>query len=78
MSNESSEILRMLNSEFNDAARYPELDLYPESLRSTIDSVNQWVYDEINNGVYKTGFAALQEPCKHKRSHGFKVNLYGR
>jgi len=61
VSNESSEIIRMLNSEFNDFAKNPQLDLYPEALRPKIDEVNAWVYDGINNGVYKCGFAQKQE-----------------
>lgn len=60
VSNESSEIIRMFNSEFNDFAKYPELDLYPESMRSAIDAVNDWVYPNINNGVYRCGFAKSQ------------------
>ena len=60
LNNESSEIIRFLNSEFNDLAKNPELDLYPELLRKEIDSVNGWVYDDINNGVYKCGFATQQ------------------
>ena len=43
VNNESSEIIRMLNSEFNEFARNPELDLYPESNRDAIDEVNDWV-----------------------------------
>lgn len=64
VSNESSEIIRMLNSEFNEFAKNPELDLYPEddlNQREAIDAVNQWVYPTINNGVYKCGFAKSQE-----------------
>ena len=56
VSNESSEIIRMLNSAFNewgDAA----LDLYPASLRSEIDTINDRIYPSINNGVYRAGFA---------------------
>lgn len=60
VNNESSEIIRMLNSAFNDIAKVPELDLYPEALRSTIDSINEWVYPTINNGVYRCGFATKQ------------------
>ncbi|GKY93290.1 hypothetical protein MPSEU_000296500 [Mayamaea pseudoterrestris] len=60
VSNESSEIIRMLNSEFNDYAKYKELDLYPEQLRSAIDEINSWVYPTINNGVYRCGFAQTQ------------------
>lgn len=61
VSNESSEILRMLNSEFNEFSKYPGLDLYPEALRDIIDKTNDWVYPSINNGVYRCGFAKSQE-----------------
>ena len=44
VNNESAEIIRFLNSEFNELARHPELDLYPEQLRKQIDEVNDWVY----------------------------------
>jgi putative glutathione S-transferase len=50
VNNESSEIIRMLNSEFNEFATNKSLDLYPEDLRSKIDSINEWVYPHINNG----------------------------
>lgn len=61
VNNESSEIMRMFNSDFNEIAGNPKLDLYPEALRSDIDSLNTWIYDEFNNGVYKAGFATAQE-----------------
>jgi len=60
VNNESSEIIRMLNSEFDDfgdAAR----DFYPEELRSGIDAVNAVVYERVNNGVYRCGFARSQQ-----------------
>jgi putative glutathione S-transferase len=60
VNNESSEIIRMLNSEF-DAFAGRDLDLYPPDLRSEIDAVNGRVYDNVNNGVYKCGFATTQE-----------------
>mmetsp|Transcript_7933 Transcript_7933/g.16618 ORF Transcript_7933/g.16618 Transcript_7933/m.16618 type:complete len:407 (+) Transcript_7933:110-1330(+) len=60
VSNESSEIIRMLNSEFNDYATNPTLDIYPEALRETIDAANEWIYPGINNGVYRCGFATTQ------------------
>lgn len=58
--NESSEIIRMLNSEFNALAERPDADFYPEALRTEIDSINEWVYPNINNGVYRSGFARTQ------------------
>lgn len=61
VSNESSEIIRMLGSEFNRFAKKPDLDIYPEDMRDAIDKVNSWVYATINNGVYRSGFAKTQE-----------------
>ena len=60
VSNESSEILRMFNSAFGDLAN-PDVDLYPASHREEIDRVNAFVYDSINNGVYRCGFATTQD-----------------
>ena len=60
VSNESSEIIRMLNSAF-DAFGDASIDLYPEALRVEIDAVNERVYDTVNNGVYRAGFATTQE-----------------
>ncbi|KAL5578534.1 hypothetical protein UlMin_020233 [Ulmus minor] len=60
VSNESAEIIRMFNSEFNDIAGSPDLDLYPPHLQAKIDETNEWIYDGINNGVYKCGFARKQ------------------
>src|SRR5690606_24255905 len=59
VNNESSEIVRILNSAF-DAFGDAEVDLYPEPLRAEIDRINDFVYDRINNGVYKAGFATSQ------------------
>lgn len=61
-SNESAEIIRMFNSAFDhlDGVR-SDLDLYPEKLQAGIDEVNERVYDTVNNGVYKAGFATAQE-----------------
>ncbi|VDB91266.1 unnamed protein product [Peniophora sp. CBMAI 1063] len=63
VNNESSEIIRMFNTEFNHLlpADKAALDLYPEDLRAEIDEVNAWVYDDINNGVYKSGFATSSD-----------------
>ncbi len=59
VNNESAEIIRMFNSAF-DAWGDAGLDLYPEDLRAEIDAVNARVYSDINNGVYKCGFATTQ------------------
>ncbi len=60
VNNESAEILRMFNSEFETRASRPDLDLYRESKRKQIDEVNDWIYPCINNGVYRCGFATKQ------------------
>jgi hypothetical protein len=60
VNNESSEIIRMLNAEFQDIAAHPEVDLYPLPLRAEIDELNEWIYRDINNGVYRSGFARKQ------------------
>tara|TARA_B110000495_G_C22984816_1_gene579318 strand:+ start:663 stop:1622 length:960 start_codon:yes stop_codon:yes gene_type:complete len=59
VNNESSEIIRMLNTEFN-AFTESTMDYYPEELRVEIDEINAFVYANINNGVYRTGFATTQ------------------
>ena len=61
LSNESSEIIQMLNSAFNDFAAFPELDLEPEDLKSVMREVDEWIYPTINNGVYRCGFATSQK-----------------
>jgi putative glutathione S-transferase len=60
VNNESAEIIRIFNSGF-DAFGDAELDFYPAALRPEIDAVNALVYDNVNNGVYKAGFATTQE-----------------
>jgi len=60
VSNESSEIIRMFNSAFNNVGA-KEGDYYPEVSREKIDEINARVYDTVNNGVYKCGFATTQE-----------------
>jgi putative glutathione S-transferase len=59
VSNESAEIIRMFNSAFDGLTGNTD-DYYPEALRSEIDAVNARIYDEVNNGVYKSGFATTQ------------------
>ena len=75
VNNESSEIIRMMYTEFDDLL--PENlretskeggGFYPEHLRKEIDEMNEWVYHKVNNGVYKTGFATTQK--------AYEANLY--
>ena len=60
VSNESSEIIRMFNSAFDDVGATPG-DYYPVESRAEIDALNARIYDTVNNGVYKTGFATTQD-----------------
>lgn len=58
--NESGEIIRMLNTAFNELTGDKQ-DFYPEALRADIDAINDIIYNNINNGVYRAGFATTQE-----------------
>lgn len=60
VNNESSEIIRMLNSAFDGVGAKPG-DFYPQDLRGEIDMINDRVYDTLNNGVYRSGFATTQQ-----------------
>ncbi|WGH79414.1 glutathione S-transferase family protein [Jannaschia ovalis] len=60
VSNESAEIIRMFNTAFDELTG-DEQDFYPEDLRAEIDRINPRVYSDINNGVYKSGFATTQD-----------------
>ena len=59
VSNESSEIIRMFNSAFDDVGAKPG-DYYPADLHNEIDEINARIYSNVNNGVYKAGFATSQ------------------
>jgi len=59
VSNESAEIIRMLNSAFDEWGD-AEVDLYPAALRVEIEAINEPIYHRVNNGVYKAGFATTQ------------------
>ena len=74
VNNESSEIIRMFNSAFNSLIldQYKSVDFYPEPLRPKIDELNDWIYDNINNGVYKTGFATTEEEYTKQCLNVFK------
>ncbi|MDV7338412.1 glutathione S-transferase family protein [Terasakiella sp. A23] len=69
VSNESAEIIRMLNSEFGEHGT----DYYPEHLRPQIDEINTLIYNNINNGVYKTGFATTQEAYEEAYTNLFNA-----
>ena len=60
VNNESAEIIRMLDSEFQNEATNPDLDLHPADKCEEIDELNSWIYPCINNGVYRCGFAKKQ------------------
>ncbi len=60
VSNESADIIRMFNGAFNGLTGN-DIDYYPEALRPQIDAINERVYDSINNGVYRAGFATSQQ-----------------
>ncbi len=62
VNNESSEIIRMFNTAFNDLleTETSELDFYPKVLRNEIDAINATIYKNVNNGVYRCGFANSQ------------------
>lgn len=60
VNNESSDVIRMLNSSFDEFARHPERDYEPADLQEEVDSINEWVYATVNNGVYRCGFATTQ------------------
>jgi putative glutathione S-transferase len=60
VNNESAEIIRMLNSAFDEWGD-AGVDFYPQALRGEIDAINGFVYPAINNGVYQAGFATTQE-----------------
>jgi len=60
VNNESADLVRIFNSEFNSVARHPGRDFYPADLREEIEAVNARVYHSVNNGVYKAGFATTQ------------------
>jgi len=71
VNNESADIVRMLNSAF-DAFGDASVDLYPQDLRGEIDTLNAQLYEPLNNGVYKSGFASSQEAYEEAVAGVFK------
>ena len=63
VSNESSEIIRMLNSAFDEAGA-TDVNFLPKALLAEIDTINEFVYSAVNNGVYKAGFATTEAAYK--------------
>ena len=72
VNNESSEIIRMFNSAFNHITS-DDNDFYPQNLRSVIDNINDFVYQNINNGVYRCGFAKSQQAYEKAFGQLFKA-----
>ena len=73
VNNESSEIVRMLNREFDPLARRKLPDLYPEKLRREIDWLNERIYRTVNNGVYRAGFATAQDKYEQAVTELFRT-----
>ncbi len=71
VNNESAEIIRLFNSQFQGLAQKPELDLFPANLAAEIDALNDWIYKDINNGVYRCGFARTQSAYERAFSRLF-------
>jgi putative glutathione S-transferase len=72
VNNESADIFRMLHTVFAPLARHP-VDLYPPALRADIDSLNELIYDNVNNAVYKAGFAGRQDVYEREVSALFAM-----
>jgi glutathionyl-hydroquinone reductase len=74
VSNESSEIIRMFYTAFDDVidSKYRDVHLLPDSLKSQIEETNEWTYNDINNGVYKSGFATSQDAYESAVNQLFK------
>ncbi len=70
VNNESSEIIRMFNTAFNQLTNNYD-DFYPEASRKSINEINEFIYGNINNGVYRTGFATTQAAYESAFSYLF-------
>jgi putative glutathione S-transferase len=73
VNNESSEIIRMLNRDFDRLARRKLADLYPGKLKKEIDWLNERIYRTVNNGVYRAGFATAQDKYEAAVSELFRT-----
>ena len=74
VNNESSEIIRMFYTEFDDLLpeQFKKVELFPKDLQEKIEETNKWTYDDINNGVYKSGFATSQQAYESAVTQLFK------
>ncbi|WP_019277998.1 glutathione S-transferase family protein [Vibrio coralliilyticus] len=72
VNNESSEIIRMFNSEFNELTGNQD-DYYPDELRTLVDEWNDYIYPNVNNGVYRCGFATAQEAYEEAYDNLFEA-----
>ncbi|WP_347301189.1 glutathione S-transferase family protein [Dolosigranulum savutiense] len=68
VNNESSDIIRMMNTAFDEIGATPG-DYYPADSRDEINDINDYVYDHVNNGVYKAGFATEQQVYEKEAQH---------
>lgn len=73
VSNDDDEIMRMFESEFDAFATNPQLDLYPRELHDEIDELNALLYETVNNGVYRAGFATAQSPYERAARRVFET-----
>ena len=73
VTNSDDDLLRMLNTEFDALAENPCLDLYPPAHRSEINDINELVYERVNNGVYRAGFATSQSAYEEAFQSLFKA-----
>lgn len=72
VSNSDDDLLRIFNSEFNEFATN-DYDFYPPGLRTEIDQLNQLIYERVNNGVYRAGFATAQRPYERAAKRLFQA-----
>ena len=75
VNNESSHILRIFNCAFNDLTKNYD-NYYPEDLKKNIDQMNHRIYEDLNNGVYKAGFARTQKAYDEAIKKMFKTLSY--
>jgi putative glutathione S-transferase len=78
VSNESSEIIRMFYTAFDDLIdeEYKKVELFPEKLRKEIEEMNEWVYNDVNNGVYKSGFATYVHPSSNNHNDSWLILIH--